>query len=76
MNEELGLASQGVTAHKMTSLKDVVQMLLQGMEPEELVENGIPEEVVRAAMEMLMNQMGPQQEEQMPGLAGTNVKAI
>lgn len=76
MNEQLGLAQQGVTQHKMTSLKDVVEMLLQGMQPEELIENGIPEEVVRAAMDILMKRMGPQQEEQIPGLAGTNVKAI
>lgn len=77
MNDELGgLASKGIVPSKMTSVKDVVAMLMQGMEPEELVQNGIPEELVQQAMQVLMQQMSQEQQEPVSGLAGTRVPSI
>ena len=72
MNEEQGLAQQ--SASKIPSLKDVVMMLMQGMRPEELVEKGIPEQLVMAAMQMLRQQMPPQDNE--AGLANTVVQGV
>lgn len=55
--EEQGLAQQSAS---MPSVKDVVMMLMQGMSPEELVQGGIPQELVVAAIQMLQQQMQPQ----------------
>lgn len=55
--EEQGLAQQSAS---MPSVKDVVTMLMQGMSPEELVQGGIPQELVVAAIQMLQQQMQPQ----------------
>lgn len=55
--EEQGLAQQSAS---MPSVKDVVMMLMQGMSPEELVQGGIPQELVVAAIQVLQQQMQPQ----------------
>lgn len=55
--EEQGLAQQSAS---MPSVKDVVMMLMQGMSPEELIQGGIPQELVVAAIQMLQQQMQPQ----------------
>ena len=71
MNPETqGLAGQGQQG--MGSIKEVVMMLLQGMSPDELIAQGVPQELVAAAMEMLNQQMqAEQQQPQAPaGLAG------
>ena len=71
MNPETqGLAGQGQQG--MGSIKEVVMMLLQGMSPDELIAQGVPQELVAAAMEMLSQQMqAEQQQPQAPaGLAG------
>ena len=67
--EEQGLAQ---SANNMPSIKDVAMMLMQGMAPEELIKNGVPQEVVMAALEMLKQQMPPQSGE--AGLANTAIK--
>ena len=71
MNSETqGLAGQGQQG--MDSIKEVVMMLMQGMSPEDLIAQGVPQELVAAAMEMLSQQMqAEQQQPQAPaGLAG------
>ena len=71
MNPETqGLAGQGQQG--MDSIKEVVMMLMQGMSPDELIAQGVPQELVAAAMEMLNQQMqAEQQQPQAPaGLAG------
>ena len=56
MNSETqGLAGQGQQG--MDSIKEVVMMLMQGMSPDELIAQGVPQELVAAAMEMLSQQM-------------------
>ncbi len=65
MNEQ-GLA-QAMGAPSQVSVRQVVQMLMQGAEPEELVQMGIPEEVVTQAIQALMQQMQAQQSAQQEG---------
>ena len=57
--------SQG-TGEQMPTVEQVIDMLMQGASPEELVEMGIPEELIMQAMQMLQSQ--PEQAPQ--GLAG------
>ena len=65
MNER-GLA-QSISAPSQVSIQQVVQMLMQGAEPEELVQMGIPEEMVTQAIQALMQQMQAQQPAQQEG---------
>lgn len=65
MNEQ-GLA-QSVSAPSQISVQQIVQMLMQGAEPEELVQMGIPEEMVTQAIQVLMQQMQAQQPAQQEG---------
>lgn len=65
MNEQ-GLA-QSVSAPSQISVQQIVQMLMQGAEPEELVQMGIPEEMVTQAIQTLMQQMQAQQPAQQEG---------
>ena len=65
MNEQ-GLA-QAMGAPSQVSVRQVVQMLMQGAEPEELVQMGIPEEMVTQAIQALMQQMQAQQPAQQEG---------
>jgi hypothetical protein len=51
--EEQGLAQ---SAAGMPSIKDVAMMLMQGMAPEELIKKGVPQELVMAALEMLVEE--------------------
>ena len=83
MNEDMnGLASKG--ANRQPSIQEVVQMIKQGIEPEELVEQGIPEELVQAAVQVVMQEMGQaggMQAQTTPaaqpeGLAGSRVEGI
>ena len=65
MNEQ-GLA-QSVSAPSQINVQQIVQMLMQGAEPEELVQMGIPEEMVTQAIQTLMQQMQAQQPAQQEG---------
>lgn len=58
----------------MPSVKDVAMMIMQGMQPEELIQKGVPQEIVMAALQMLKQQMPPQEGE--AGLANTVVQGI
>lgn len=74
MNEELGLAAMQQEQRKpMQDLNQIVQMIMQGMVPEDLIAQGVPEELVMAAMQMIA-----QQNTQVPteeaGLANTMVR--
>ena len=69
--EEKGLAQQSAS---MPSIKDVAMMLMQGMSPEELVQRGMPQELVQAAVQMLRQQM--QLQENKAGLANTVVQGV
>ena len=68
--EEQGLAQQSAS---MPSVKDVVKMILQGARPEDLLKAGIPQELVMAAMQMIQQQMPPQDDQ--AGLANSVIKS-
>ena len=46
---------------QILTVEEVIGMLLQGAEPEELVQMGIPEELIMQAMQMLQKQSAPEQ---------------
>lgn len=55
MNEELeGLASR---SQRQPTVAEVVELLKQGVKPEELIQYGITEELIMAAMNMLTQEM-------------------
>lgn len=76
MEEELGLAQTvGDRPTGQYGLRDVVAMLMQGADPEDLVEMGIPKELVLQAMQELTTQMQAQQPaNQEGGLAAMSVQ--
>ena len=62
MEEELGLAQ--MVGNKPTGqygLKEIIAMLIQGEDPEDLIEMGIPKELVLQAIQELTAQMQAQQ---------------
>ena len=76
MEEELGLAQMaGNRPTGQYGLKDIVALLMQGADPEDLVEMGIPKELVLQAMQELTTQMQAQQPaNQEGGLAAMSVQ--
>ena len=73
--EEQGLAAQvgqGQDA-SMQAISQIVELLMQGVTPEELLQQGVPQELVMKAVEIMkaqqaqQQQMAPQQQD--PGLA-------
>ena len=69
----MGLAQQSAQAPQL-NVQMVIQMLKQGMKPEELIQKGVPEELVKAAMQMLMQEA--QGGEERTGLAETVVQPM
>ena len=55
-----GQMPQGPDQH-IPTVEEVIDMLLQGAKPEELVQMGIPEELIMQAMQMLQRQSAPEQ---------------
>jgi len=72
MEKQQGLASTG-----QQDIEQVVQLLMQGATPEELLQMGVPEEVIMQAIEMLKQAQAQQQSQQQPqtGLAGMATNA-
>lgn len=79
MNEEQGLAQQGAQAQQQQMLDQVVQMLMQGMSPEELQAQGVPAQLIQMAMQIVQQEMAkqqqgnPQQPQGLQGLAGSQM---
>ena len=63
MEEELGLAQMvGSRSTGQYGLEEIVAMLMQGVDPEDLIEEmGIPKELVIQAIQKLTTQMQAQQ---------------
>lgn len=77
MEEELGLAQMvGSRPTGQYGLEEIVAMLMQGVDPEDLIEEmGIPKELVIQAIQKLTTQMQAQQPaNQEGGLAAMSVK--
>ena len=84
MNEQMGLAGQGMGPQDGSGNRQMIEQvkaaLMQGMSPEELVQNGVPQEVVQMAIQELQAEQGQQAQAQGPavtpagqGLAGQGV---
>lgn len=79
--EEMGLAqaqqAQGMQQRGRPAgpmdINQIIAMLMQGVEPEELVEQGVPQELVMAAIEQISKQMTQVPNEQ-AGLANMMVQ--
>ena len=70
-----GLAAQGQQGAQGSSQKiveEIMMLLQQGVTPEELMQKGVPPEIIEAAMGMLQ-QMVAQQQQGGEGLAGRSV---
>ena len=69
--EEQGLAAQAGQDQQMAQMvQQVMELLMQGAKPEELVAQGVPASVVEMAMKMLREQQQQQAPTQQdPGLA-------
>lgn len=67
---ELGLAqtAQSKSGIDMRMVGEVAKLLVSGVNPEQLLAQGVPAEVIDAAMSMLVEQQRTQPEQQ--GLAG------
>ena len=69
--EEQGLAAQaGQDQQQAQMVQQVIEMLMQGAKPEELIAQGVPASVIEMAIKMLreqQQQMAPAQQD--PGLA-------
>ena len=73
--EEQGLAQQAGQEQdaSLQAISQIVELLMQGVTPDELIKQGVPQELVMKATEMLkaqqaqQKQMAPQPQD--PGLA-------
>ena len=64
MNENMtsGLAggippSEGMSAPSQITVEQVIQMLMEGAKPEDLARQGVPVELIQAALQQLMQMM-------------------
>lgn len=73
--EEQGLAAQTGQGQNqaMMAIQQIMELLMQGVTPEELLQQGVPQELVMKAVEMVKAQQAQQQQmapaPQDPGLA-------
>lgn len=72
MAQEQGLAGQGQQSSQQ-AVQQVVMMLQQGIQPQELLQQGIPAELIEAAMAMIQQQAEAAADVQNPGLAARNI---
>ena len=73
MNEELGLAAElGQQTQPMRDIDQIVAMLMRGVTPEELIQAGVPRELVLEAIDAVTKQAINVPPEQ-TGLAGMMV---
>lgn len=78
--EEMGLAAQSAQQAQPSTeemVQQVMQALMEGMSPEELLQQGVPAEVIQMAIQMLQQQQSagkaPVPVEQQGGLAAASI---
>ena len=54
------MAPQGGGQDQMAMIEQIIEMLMQGVDPEELIQQGIPPELIMAAIDMLEQQLAAQ----------------
>jgi hypothetical protein len=70
-----GLAQQmaGAPAQQpqadMQMIEQIIQLLMDGVDPQELVQQGIPPEIIMQAIDILEQQLAQQQPQMQQGLA-------
>lgn len=72
-----GLAAESAT--QPIGLQDIVSMLMQGVDPEQLLQQGVPMELIREAIQFIMAQEQQAQAASQPpatnaGLAATQIQ--
>ena len=76
MNEEIGLAQEAVSKTKpMRELNSIIELIMKGMSPEELIQQGIPKELVMLAMQEI-SKATTQVPDEEAGLAAQQVQAL
>lgn len=65
MNEQMGLAAQGGMQEQQGPTQEqlvqkVAELLAQGITAEQLMEKGVPKEIIQMAMRLLQSQQGQQ----------------
>ena len=71
MEEEQGLAASGIgQGGGQMTIDQVIQAIMQGANPEDLLQMGVPQQLIDEAMKILMAQTQPPAQE---GLAGMQV---
>lgn len=65
MNEQIGLAAQGGMQEQQGPTQEqlvmkVAELLAQGVTAEQLMEKGVPKEIIQMAMQLLQSQQGQQ----------------
>lgn len=65
MNEQMGLAAQGGMQEQQGPtteqiVQKVAELLSQGVTAEQLIEKGVPKEIIQMAMQLLQSQQGQQ----------------
>lgn len=68
MEEEMGVASAATQAP--ITIEEIVQLLMQGITPDELVQNGVPPELVQEAMMLVQQQVQAGQGVKQPQQSG------
>ena len=58
------MAPQGGGQEQMAMIEQIIEMLMQGVDPEELIKQGIPPELIMAAIDMLEQQLAAQGQQQ------------
>lgn len=67
--QQMGLAAQGGTPQGPTTeqiVQKVAELLAQGVTAEQLMEKGVPKEIIQMAMQLLQSQQGQQQPQAEP----------
>lgn len=59
-----GLAAESAQQTQQVSVEQVLEMLMQGADPEQLLKQGIPMEIIEQALQIIMQQQ--QQGQQAP----------
>ncbi|HET8687412.1 MAG TPA: hypothetical protein VFM18_12230 [Methanosarcina sp.] len=71
--QDMGLAAQSRQVRPEVTPEEIMQMIMNGARPEELIQQGVPAELVQMAMEMINKQYTKVPADQ-AGLASTVIK--
>ncbi len=74
--QEMAEQQQGGGESQQEMVQQVAQMLMQGVSPEELIKQGVPEQVIMMAIEMLKQQMAQQGQTPEPAPQGQGLAAM